>query len=161
MSLLLSLCLCSVSICSPLLCCTSPQLPVFCSFGLFSLHLSLLLPCLLAQLSLPPVHHPSICSRPWSYLCESSGLGRTVTTRTQERKRFTQGHDAQRKTTALHVLPLSPVSCYSLATFVASVCSCAASFAIPSHIPLKINTGCLLLIRYQRCHIPTCCFKGR
>lgn len=55
LSLPLSSCLCSVSIHSPLLCCTSPQLPVFCSFRLFSLHLSLSLS--------PPVRHPSICSR--------------------------------------------------------------------------------------------------
>lgn len=31
---------------SPMLCCTSPQLPVFYSFGLFSLHLTLSSPCL-------------------------------------------------------------------------------------------------------------------
>ena len=41
-------CLCSVSIHSPLLRCTSPQLPVFCSFRLFSLHLSLPPPPLLS-----------------------------------------------------------------------------------------------------------------
>lgn len=86
LSLSLSSCLCSVSIYSPLLCCTSPQLPVFCSFGLFSFHLSLPLLCLpsippsLLPPSLPPVLHPSICSRLQSCLCEWSSSGRVVTT---------------------------------------------------------------------------------
>lgn len=65
LSLSLSSCLCSVSIYSSLLCCTSPQLPVFHSFGLFSLNLSLPLCLLLVLPPLvpPPVRHPSICSR--------------------------------------------------------------------------------------------------
>lgn len=44
---------CSVSMYSPLPCCTSPQLPLFCSSGLFSLSLSRPFPCLFP---LPSLH---------------------------------------------------------------------------------------------------------
>lgn len=77
LSLSLSSCFCSVSIYSPLRCCTSPQLPVFSSFGLFSLHLS---PFLHSLPLLPPVLYPSICSRLYSCLCERLSPGRAVTT---------------------------------------------------------------------------------
>lgn len=74
----LSSCLFSVSIYSPLLCYTSPQLPVFCSFGLFSLRLSLPLPSLSPHPSCQPSFH--LQQTVVVYLCEWSSLGRAVTT---------------------------------------------------------------------------------
>lgn len=74
LSLSLSSCLCSVSIYSPLLCCT-PQLPVFCSFGLFSLHLLLPFLCLpppFLPLSLLSAVPPSVAD--CSGICVSGGV---------------------------------------------------------------------------------------
>lgn len=149
LSLSLSSCLCSVSIYSPLLCCTSPQLPVFCSFGLFSLyHPPKPPPQPLVPPSLLPAIPPSVadCSRirasgrVWAELSQHL---------TREGRRFTEWRDAWRKTTVLHLLPLSPaihsLPVWHLLTPVLHL--------FTRTFPLKINTGCSLLTWYQCCHI--------
>ena len=134
-------CLCSVSIHSPLLRCTSPQLPVFCSFRLFSLHLSLPPP--------PPVRHPSICSRSRVSGRVRAGLSQH---HTQDGRRFTERRDAQRKTTALHLLLLSflpssvPLMLVTpgLPGICSLLCGVFSNSQSPHTFPLEINTGCSL-----------------
>lgn len=138
LSLSLSSCFCSVSIYSPLRCCTSPQLPVFSSCGLFSLHLSLFLHSLRP---LPPVLYPSICSRLYSCLCER--YCELSQHRTLEQSRFTERHNAQRKNNCSS--PPSSflfLSCYSPPVSLASAHSCALSVLFHISLtcsPLKIQ----------------------
>lgn len=139
LSLSLSSCLHHFSICSPLPCCTSPQLPVFCTFGLFSLHLSLLFPCLL----LPPLPPFLLSAIPLS-VAECSQIyvsghiwAELSQHHTQDGRRFTDRQSAQRKTTVLHIRLPSSLACYSPTTFLASVHSCAVSF--PSHNSLTLS----------------------
>lgn len=142
---------------------SSPQLPVFCTFRLFSLHLSLPFPCLF-----PPPAPPFLLS---AIPLSAAECGQIYVSgqiwaelsqhHTQEGRRFTERHNALRKTSVLHILlPLSvSLASQSLTTFLASVHSCATSF--PSHtFPLKINTGCLLLTWYKCCHILAKYFWG-
>jgi len=108
----------SLSIYSPLLRCTSSQLLVFCSSGLFSLHLSLHLPFLppLCPSLLPPSLH--LWETGVVFMSEQWSLGRAVTT-------APTGGEAP------------PPSSLSLPASLASAGSCAPSFhsRIPSQVP--------------------------
>lgn len=152
LSISLYLCLCSVSIYSPLLFCTSLQLPVFCSFGLFSLHLSRLFLsfpiCPSLSLSLSPVRHPSICSRLQSYLCEWSSLGRAVTiAHTGGEVLYWETRYMEKNNCS--ALPLGFLSLPLLTPCHSGICSLLlypiySLSKFPHTFLLEINTGCLL-----------------
>lgn len=154
LSLSLSSCFCSVSIHSPLLCCTSPQLPVFCSFGLFSLHLSLFLHSLLP---LPPVLYPSICSRRYSCLCEFSCSGRAVKTPHTGAESFYWETQCVTEKQLFFTSFFLPSSLLLFTPCLFGICSLLCRIFSFSHFPhmspLKINAGCSLRMCYQCCHI--------
>lgn len=114
----LSSCLCSVSVCSPLLCCTSPRPPVFCSFGLFSLSISHFASCVLPPPSIHPSIRPSLLSSTppsvadWSRVCASGRVQAELSQHlTPEQSRLAERHNAQREKQLLFTRP--PSSCSS------------------------------------------------